>query len=66
VESSIELKDLCFVKADSVKVGSYEYDEPSKSDDPRLIAFGDVPPIPFSEVMTDLDKISGKQPTEVE
>jgi hypothetical protein len=59
MEESIQLGDVCFVKAGSVKVGSYTYDEPGKDDDPRLIAFGDVPAVPFSEVMGDLAKIAG-------
>ena len=29
-------------------------------DDPRLIPFADVPAVPFSEIMGDLAKISGK------
>ncbi len=36
------------------------YDEPIDENDPRLIAFGNVPPIVFSEVMGDLRKITGK------
>jgi hypothetical protein len=59
MEETIQLGELCFVKAASVKVGSYTYDEPCKDDDPRLIAFGDVPAVPFSEVMGDLTKIAG-------
>ncbi len=60
MDESITLGDVFFVKSGSVQVGSYTYDEPSKDDDPRLIAFGDVPAVPFSEVMGDLVKISGK------
>lgn len=60
MDESIKLGDVCFVKTGSVQVGSYVYDEPSKEDDPRLIAFADVPIVPLSETMGDLIKISGK------
>ncbi len=62
MDSNIQLGDLCFVKTGAVKVGSYSYDEPAKEDDPRLIPFGDVPAVPFSEVMGDLIKIAGAKP----
>ncbi len=60
MDESITLGTVCFVKAGSVIVGSYTYDEPCKEDDARLIAFGEVPAVPFSEVMGDLTKIAGK------
>lgn len=60
MDESIKLGDVFFVKTGSVQVGSYVYDEPSKDDDPRLIAFVEVPVVPFSETMGDLMKISGK------
>lgn len=60
MEESITLGTVCFVPSGSVKTGSYTYDEPGKEDDPRLITFGGVPTVPFSEVMGDLTKISGK------
>lgn len=60
IEESIELGDVFFVRAGSVQVGSYAYDEPNRPDDPRLMAFGEVPAVPFSETMGDLLKISGK------
>ncbi len=60
MDETIKLGDVCFVKTGTVQVGSYTYDEPSKDDDPRLIAFADVPIVPFSETMGDLIKISGK------
>jgi hypothetical protein len=43
-----------------VEVGSYTYDRPYEVTDPRLIPFGSVPPIVFSEVMADLARIAGK------
>ena len=39
MDETITLGDLFFVTSNSVKVGSYTYDEPGKEDDPRLIAF---------------------------
>lgn len=60
MDESIKLGDVFFVKTGSVQVGSYVYDEPSKDDDPRLIAFADVPILPFSETMGDLMKIVGR------
>jgi hypothetical protein len=59
VDETIQLGKICFVKSGSVQTGSYTYDEPGEND-PRLIAFGNVPTVPFSEVMGDLVKISGK------
>jgi hypothetical protein len=63
-DDSITLQEMYFVKAGSVEVGSYVYDEPSDGNDPRVLAFGEVPPVPFSETMGDLVKISGKAATE--
>ena len=60
MDDTIKLQDFFFVESGAVEVGSYTYDEPSKEDDPRLIPFGDVPAIPFSETLGDLAKISGK------
>jgi hypothetical protein len=59
--TSVKLERLCFVKAGSVKFASYVYDEPSEAQDERLIAFGQVPPIVFSETLGDLEKIAGKK-----
>jgi hypothetical protein len=53
-EENAELGDLMFVKNKTVSFGSYNYDEPEKSDDIRLIPFGEVPPIVYSEVMADM------------
>ncbi len=58
--SDITLGQVMFVKHRSVQVGSYTYDEPSGEKDGRLVPFGDVPAIAFSEAMGDLVKISGK------
>ncbi len=48
------LGSALFVKAESVKIGSYTYDEPNNTDDPRVIAFGEVPAVVFSESLSDL------------
>ena len=53
-----------FVKHNSVKIGSYEYDEPSDEKDKRLYAFSDVPPLVFSEVIGELGRVAGKDPNE--
>ncbi|MBI3928500.1 MAG: DUF4132 domain-containing protein [Armatimonadetes bacterium] len=59
VDSSIRLGKSFFVHHDSVRLGSYVYDEPTEESDPRLIRFGSVPPIAFSESVGDLLKIAG-------
>jgi hypothetical protein len=55
---SIELGLARFVKAGTMRRGSYVYDELA-SDDPRAVRFGDVPPIVWSETIGDLAAISG-------
>jgi hypothetical protein len=49
-----EIGKLMFVQKSGIRFGSYMYDEPTKMNDPRLVAFGDVPPIVYSEVMADM------------
>jgi hypothetical protein len=66
MEDSIKLGRFSFVKSGSVTFGSYTYDEPSDDKDARLIAFGDVPPIVFSETLGDLTKIAGAKQAEEE
>jgi hypothetical protein len=66
MDDAITLGEVYFVRTGMVKTGSYTYDEPSKEDDPRLVPFGEVPPVPFSEVMGDLRKISGKTGEEID
>ncbi|GAB3962868.1 hypothetical protein GCM10028805_64850 [Spirosoma harenae] len=53
-DENAALGDIMFARAQSVQFGSYVYDEPSKDTDPRLIRFGEVPPIVYSEVMADM------------
>ncbi len=55
---------FCFVKSGSVSTGSYVYDEPSDEKDPRLLSFGEVPPIVFSESVGDLGRIAGGKEAE--
>ena len=54
------LREAWFVKGGSVSTGSYTEDEPSSGDDPRVIAFGEVPAIVYSETLAELAAISGK------
>jgi hypothetical protein len=64
--SNITLGQVFFVKHGTVTIGSYEYDEPGKESDPRLMRYGEVPAIAFSEAMGDLAKIAGKTQTQPE
>ena len=59
--TEIKLQDAFFVRSGSVKTGSYTYDEPGDENDPRVLPFGQVPPIVYSEVLGDLHKIAGKK-----
>jgi hypothetical protein len=59
--SDIELGDVAFVRSGSVKIGSYEYDGPGDENDNRVVPFGEVPAIVYSEVMGDLQRIAGKK-----
>jgi hypothetical protein len=61
MDEEIKLQNVYFVRGGSVETGSYVYDEPSGEGDPRLIAFGEVPAIVFSEAMGDLGKIAGQK-----
>jgi hypothetical protein len=61
MDETITLADFEFVRSESVKVGGYVYDRPSEESDSRLIPFGEVPPVVFSEVMGDLSRIAGQQ-----
>lgn len=46
---------LCFIKIGTAKTGSYTYNEPSNANDERLVPFGKVPAIIYSEVMAELN-----------
>jgi hypothetical protein len=60
MEDSIQLQDFYFVKGGTVRVGSYVYDNPDNESDSRLIPFGAVPLVVYSEVMGDLKRIAGQ------
>jgi len=60
MSAEIKLQDAFFVRTGNVKTGSYTYDEPGNENDSRVLHFGDVPPIVYSEVLGDLQKIAGK------
>lgn len=62
MEDAVTLNDGWFVRQGSVAMGSYVYDEPSSDNDPRVIPFGEVPALVFSETMAELGLISGKTP----
>ena len=64
--SNITLGTSFFVRHGTVKIGGYEYDEPGKESDPRLVSYGDVPAIAYSEAMGDLGRIAGKAQTQQE
>ena len=55
---TITLGAARFVRADSVKRGSYTYDDPQAGDE-RVLAFGEVPPVVYSETVGDLKAIAG-------
>ena len=52
-EFSTAIKRLAFAQADTIKRGSYIYDE-LREQDTRIIKLSDVPPIIFSEIAADV------------
>lgn len=52
-EFTTAIKRLAFAQADTIKRGSYIYDD-LKERDERIIKLGDVPPIIFSEIASDV------------
>jgi hypothetical protein len=52
----IDLSAAYFVKSETVQRGSYTYDEPGP-DDPRVLKFGEVPAVVYSETISDLKAI---------
>lgn len=52
------LHEFYFVQLGSIEQGSYTYDEPRQESDARLIPFGKVPPIVYSETIADLQAIT--------
>lgn len=57
---TISLGTARFCKAGTVERGSYIYDEPA-NDDPRILNFGQVPPVVYSETVSDLKAIVAKK-----
>ena len=49
-----EIGKIMFVKKEGHRFEEYLYNEPRKMNDPRLVRFGDVPPVVYSEVMADM------------
>lgn len=60
MDTSIKLGCVFFVKTGTVSTAPYEYDEPGDPSDGRLIPWGEVPVIAFSEAMGELMRIAGK------
>jgi hypothetical protein len=58
MDEEIKLQNVYFVRTGAGRAGAYGYDEPTGENDPRLVAFGEVPPVVFSEAMGDLGKIA--------
>lgn len=58
---TLTLGSAYFAKADSIERGSYIYDEPSSSDDPRVLRFDEVSPVVYSETLSDLQAIVGSR-----
>jgi len=56
----VSMGKALFAKIDSVERGSYVYDDP-EPDDPRVLSFGEVPAIVYSETIADLKAIMAGQ-----
>lgn len=61
---TVSLSIALFAKENSIRRGSYTYDEPGNGDDPRVVNFSQVPPVVYSESISDLYVIIGESPTE--
>ena len=57
----ITLGSATFAKAGTIERGSYIYNEP-EPDDPRVLRFDQVPPVVFSETISDLKAIIVTKP----
>lgn len=55
---TVTLGVACFTRAGSVQRGSYTYDDPQAGDE-RVLPFGAVPPVVYSEAVGDLKAIAG-------
>jgi Domain of unknown function (DUF4132) len=56
-EFNTAIKRLAFARIDTIKRGSYVYDD-LKEQDERIITLGDVPPIVFSEAAADVQNFA--------
>jgi hypothetical protein len=65
-DTKMSLGSLYFVKTGSIVTGSYTYDEPRNEHDPRLIRLAALPPIIYSEVIADIEKIIEQKENEAE
>ncbi|MFK8079950.1 MAG: DUF4132 domain-containing protein [Granulosicoccus sp.] len=54
---SIVLGKAMFMKDEAEKTGNFVFNEASSSDDPRVLTFGEVPAVVYSETVTDLQAI---------
>jgi hypothetical protein len=60
MNDEVTLEDVCFVRPEAGKGRAYYY-LPHNESDARLVALKDVPPVVYSEVMGDLQKIGGQK-----
>jgi HEAT repeat protein len=61
-EWEVTLLDLYFTRGSSGGDRYYYAGEPKNADAPHVLAFGDVPPVVFSEVLAGVAAIAGKGP----
>ena len=57
-DSVVEVGKAFFVAAGSVSTASDPHDAPQHERDERLVAFGNVPPVVYSEAIGDLERIT--------
>ncbi len=62
--TTITLGRFYFCRAGAVGHEGSAYDAPSNDGDPRLLSYGEVSPIVYSETLGDLAKITGKSDTQ--
>ena len=62
MEDTITINDGWFMRQGSITQANDVDDAPTNDNDPRVVPFGEVPPIVFSETMAELGLISGKTP----
>ncbi|MCE9635296.1 MAG: DUF4132 domain-containing protein [Planctomycetes bacterium] len=59
-EWEVTLRDLYFTRRANERDPYYYAGEPKNADAPHVLAFGDVPPVVFSEVLAGVATIAGK------